>query len=96
VTAEGTRIRSVFYTLNIRAFPPAARNAVWSAALMGKEGQAYWKITLEEGNKNPVEIGLTDRLKFNMMKGWKCLGLVYEHGNLRDGTFSGNNAHCTK
>jgi len=96
VKAEGNRITSLFSNAKVRGYPPAARNVVWSGGLFGQAGKAYWKITLEEGNKNCVEVGLTDREKFNTMEGWNCLALVYEMGNLRDGTYSGNDLCFTK
>jgi len=85
VTAEGTRIKNVFKNLTADTYFPAARNAVWSGGLAGKKGQAHWKITIEEGNSDCMDVGLTDRQKFKTMKAFKFSALVYRMGSLTEG-----------
>jgi len=95
VTAEGTRIKSVFKSLKADTYFSAAGNAVWSGGLAGKEGQAFWKITVEEGNSDCMDVGLTNRQKFKTIKVWICLALVYRMGSLTDG-ITGNAIHFKK
>jgi len=95
VKAVASGIRSVFKNLTEEVDRPSARNAVWTGGLEGKEGMAYWQLAIEEGNQSFVEIGLTDRKKFETMKVWNCFALVYTMGRLREGT-SGNSGHFRK
>jgi len=70
-------MQSSVYFKNLKAdtYFPAARNAVRSGGLVGKVGQAYWKITVEKRKGDCMEVGLIDRQKFKTMKVWKCLAL---------------------